>query len=268
MSTPSSIFNLKIDPITSDELVARAQKSLQAAAGECILLINAHFANLAYERPWLRQYVNQEVEHVACEGRGLLLAGRLMGIHLPEPIRFSDWIHRLFNVAARDRYSIYFLGADERTVQAAAREVKKMYPELKIAGYHHGYFEKSGEVNDRVVDSINRTAPDILLTGLSMPLDELWLLENKRKLKAKLYLLGAGCFEWLSGNVPVCPRWLNRLYLQPLYRCVFEPRRLLKRYVVETPQFVMRVLAEPWQLKSGVKTVSEEQKEGERLGTM
>jgi len=60
MSTPSSIFNLKIDPITSDELLARAQKSLQDAAGECILLINAHFANLAYERPWLRHYANRK----------------------------------------------------------------------------------------------------------------------------------------------------------------------------------------------------------------
>jgi N-acetylglucosaminyldiphosphoundecaprenol N-acetyl-beta-D-mannosaminyltransferase len=170
-----------------------------------------------------------------------LLASKVLGQRIPEQIRFLDWIHHLFGLAEVRGYSLYFLGADETTIHTAATEVRRQYPALRIVGVHDGYFEKNGISNDRVVEEINGTGADILLTGFSMPVEEKWLLENKKRLHAKLFILGAGCFEFLAGNVPTCPKWLSRVYLEWLFRLITEPPRLFKRYIIGNPLFVARI---------------------------
>jgi N-acetylglucosaminyldiphosphoundecaprenol N-acetyl-beta-D-mannosaminyltransferase len=107
---------------------------------------------------------------------------------------------------------------------------------------HEGYFEKTGASNDRLIEEINRTQPDVLLTGFSMPIEEKWLMENKERLDANLFILGAGCFEFLAGNVPTCPKWLSQVYLEWLFRLITEPSRLFKRYIIGNPLFAARVL--------------------------
>jgi N-acetylglucosaminyldiphosphoundecaprenol N-acetyl-beta-D-mannosaminyltransferase len=239
----ATVLGVNMEQISSDELLSVCEKSVSLGLRATILPVNAHLVALASDHSWLKEYLNAHVEHVFCEGRGLQLAGKLLGQMIPDQIRFSDWVLRLFSLASRRRYSIYFLGADAETVRVAGEKVTRQFPELKLVGLHHGYFDQLGQENEQVIRSINEAHPDILLLGLSMPLEELWLSRNKEQLNAKLFVLGAGCFEWLSGKIPVCPRWLNRVGLQPLYRMVFEPRRLFRRYAIETPRFVGKLIA-------------------------
>jgi N-acetylglucosaminyldiphosphoundecaprenol N-acetyl-beta-D-mannosaminyltransferase len=235
------ILGVKVTAITSGFLLSRVNGMIERNSKETILPINAHFVNLACRHSWLKDFAGQ-AEYVLCDGRGVLLASRVLGQQIPEQIRFLDWIHELFVLAEEKGYSVFFLGADKTTIQAAAIEIRRRYPALRIVGVHHGYFEKNGTSNDRVVEEINRAGGDILLTGFSMPVEEKWLLENKNRLHAKLFILGAGCFEFLAGNVPTCPKWLSRVYLEWLFRLMTDPPRLFKRYIIGNPLFVARVV--------------------------
>jgi N-acetylglucosaminyldiphosphoundecaprenol N-acetyl-beta-D-mannosaminyltransferase len=231
------ILGVKVTPITAWLLLSRVDDIIEKKSKETILPINAHFVNLAYQHRWLRDFADQ-VEYFLCDGRGVLLLRQ----RIPEQIRFLDWVHQLFAVAETRGYSLYFLGAEKTTVQTAATEVQRQFPGLRIAGVHDGYFEKTGTSNDRVLGEINRAEPDILLTGFSMPVEEKWLLENKKRLNVKLIILGAGCFEFLAGNVPTCPKWLSQVYLEWFFRLITEPPRLFKRYIIGNPLFVARVV--------------------------
>ncbi|HCV42908.1 MAG TPA: hypothetical protein DGH68_05455 [Bacteroidetes bacterium] len=238
----TTVLGVNMEQITGEELLTVSEASVRSGLKETLLPVNAHMVSLACEQPWLMEYLNTRVEHVVCEGRGLLRAGKLLGQSIPEQIRFSDWVLQFFAMASHRRYSIYFLGAEKETVRMAGMSVARQFPGMVLAGVHHGYFDFSGPDNEQVISSINEAQPDILLLGMSTPLEELWLSRNKDRLKAKLFILGAGCFEWLSGKVPTCPRWLNRIGIEPLYRMMFEPRRLFRRYALETPQFILKVV--------------------------
>jgi N-acetylglucosaminyldiphosphoundecaprenol N-acetyl-beta-D-mannosaminyltransferase len=235
------ILGVKVTPITAALLLSRVADMIDNNHKGTVLPINVHFINLAWQHRWLRKFADS-VEYVLCDGRGVLLASKVLGQQIPEQIRFLDWVHHLFALAQSRGYSLYLLGAEKTTIHKAATDLQKQYPDLRIVGVHEGYFEKTGAGNDRVIEDINRTHPDILLTGFSMPIEEKWLLENKERLYARLFILGAGCFEFLAGNVPTCPKWLSRVYLEWLFRLITEPSRLSKRYIVGNPLFAARIL--------------------------
>lgn len=57
-------------------------------------------------------------------------------------------------------------------------------------------------------------------------------------------LLGVGAaFDFVSGTKSQAPRWMQHSGLEWCYRLAAEPRRLWRRYLVNNPQFVGRVLA-------------------------
>ena len=71
---------------------------------------------------------------------------------------------------------------------------------MRIVGVHHGYFDHSAgsAENEAVLEEINATAPDILLVGLGMPLQEIWLTQNRQRLEAGVALSGGAVFDYVS----------------------------------------------------------------------
>jgi N-acetylglucosaminyldiphosphoundecaprenol N-acetyl-beta-D-mannosaminyltransferase len=238
------ILGVRISPLNSSDLIATTVRSVRERQKEVILPVNAHFLNLAAREAWLRDFANSEGVHVVADGKGVLLAARALRLHIPEHIRFVEWVHLLFARADKEGMSIFFLGGDAATVRQAEEEVKRERPGLKIVGAHTGYFDHQGPVSQEVVRRINDCSPDILLVGMSMPVDERWALENRHRLNVGAIVLGAGCFEWLSGKTTVAPRWLTELHLEWLFRLIQEPGRLWKRYILGNPLFILRILKE------------------------
>ena len=124
--------------------------------------------------------------------------------------------------------------------QAAARKLKQRYPGLNVVGVHHGYFDRSE--NEAVVQKINAAAPDILLVGLGMPLQEYWLMENRHRLDASVALTGGAAFDYVSGRLRRGPRLLVSSGFEWLARLLIDPRRLWRRYLVGNPLFLLRVV--------------------------
>src|SRR3712207_6733881 len=118
-----------------------------------------------------------------------MLAARILGRRIPERITYADWIWQLAGLAAARGFSLYLLGARPGVAQEAARRLRERYPDLEIAGVHHGYFDHSAG-SEAVVEEISAAGPDILLVGLGMPFQERWLMENWRRLDVRVALTG------------------------------------------------------------------------------
>ncbi len=243
MSDPA-ILGVRVGSLDAGGLIDAAVRSASGRLKEIILPVNAHFLNLASRESWLREFANREGVQVVADGRGVLLAARLLGCRVPQQIRFVEWVHCLFGAAEKEGLSLFFLGAEGERVRRAGEVVQRERPAIRIVGVHHGYFEFPGQANEEVVRLINESRPDILLLGMSMPVEERWVRENRERLDVGVIVLGAGCFEWLSGRTSVAPRWLSALHVEWLYRLIQEPRRLWKRYLVGNPQFLVSVLKE------------------------
>jgi N-acetylglucosaminyldiphosphoundecaprenol N-acetyl-beta-D-mannosaminyltransferase len=126
----------------------------------------------------------------------------------------------------------------------AAARLKERYPNLKIAGIHHGYFDRTpgNPENEAVLREINAAKPDVLLVGFGMPLQERWLMQNWDKVDARVALTGGAVFDYVSGELKRGPRILTDNGFEWLARLLIEPQRLWRRYVVGNPLFLLRVL--------------------------
>jgi N-acetylglucosaminyldiphosphoundecaprenol N-acetyl-beta-D-mannosaminyltransferase len=231
------ILGVGVDAFTVEDLHSEIGDLVRARRHALVLNANAHCLNLCYEDPALRAFFNN-AEVVFCDGAGVMLAARVLGLRIPQRITYADWAWHLAAFAEAESFSLFFLGARPGVANAAAMKLKERHPNLKISGIHHGYFDQS----EAVVRQINAAAPDILLVGLGMPLQEYWLMENYHKLDVGCALTGGAVFDYVSGRLSRGPRILTGNGCEWLARLLIEPRRLWRRYLLGNPLFVLRVL--------------------------
>jgi N-acetylglucosaminyldiphosphoundecaprenol N-acetyl-beta-D-mannosaminyltransferase len=237
------VLGVGVDPITVAELHAEIARLLRSGRLGLVLNVNAHCLNLCYRDRALRDSLNG-ADVVFCDGVGVMLAARILGGRIPARITYAAWIWQLADFAAAEGFSLYFLGARPGVAQEAARRLRERYPGLRIVGVRHGYFDHSAgsAENEAVLEEINAAAPDILLVGLGMPLQERWLTENRQRLDAGVALSCGAVFDYTSRRVSRGPRLLTEGGFEWLARLLREPRRLWRRYLLGNPLFLLRVV--------------------------
>ena len=203
--------------------------------------VNVHACNLAFKQPAFREVLNAS-EVVFCDGFGVKLAGWLTGRRLGQRMTPPDWIDDLFALCVHKNYKVYFLGDEERVVQLFVDKVKATFPELVVAGYHDGFFELSGEANQTLIETINKSGADIIITGMGMPRQELWAWAAKPHLQKGVIIAAGALFRWYTGVEKRAPKWMTGCGLEWLDRLLASPRRHFKRYVIGLPVFFFRVL--------------------------
>ncbi len=223
--------------------VLRLARAPENSGRELVLNVNVHCLNLAYLDPELRRILN-EAALIFCDGAGVALGARLLGLPAPERITYADWLWSLAGLAARESLSVYLIGSRPGVAEEAARRLSRRHPALRIAGTGHGYFDgtpDSGE-NEAVLEEISAAAPDILVVGFGMPLQERWLSRNRDRLGAGVALSGGAAFDYVSGRARRGPRILTDNGFEWFARLLLEPGRLWRRYLLGNPLFVARVL--------------------------
>jgi len=170
------------------------------------------------------------------DGMSLVLLGRLLGLPLKREHRtgYMDLLPLLAEQAADHGWRIFYLGSRPGMAAKAARILKSRYPGLQIRT-HHGHFnaEHSGPENQAVLAEIKAYAPDILMVGMGMPRQEVWVLENQKEITARAVFCCGALMDYVAGEIPTAPRWIGRLGFEWLYRLLSEPARLWRRYLLE-----------------------------------
>ena len=205
--------------------------------------VNARAIALAQSMPDFRAALNA-ADVVFCDGYGVLLAARFLGVRLPQRITYADWIDPFADFSARQGLSWYFLGAAPGVAEAAAERLRARHPNLRILGTHHGYYDLWGAENEPVIAQINALKPDVTFVGFGMPTQELWIQRFASRLETHVLLSAGACFDYASGRLRRGPRWMTDHGLEWLARILIEPRRLLHRYVVDLAGFARAVLTQ------------------------
>lgn len=240
-----NVLGVNVSVLTVSELHQQIAHAIRTNQKRLVLHANVHGINLCFKHKWLAGIYNN-APIVFCDGSGVRYGARLLGHDIPERITYADWVWQLADFAAQNGFSIFCLGAKPHVIDKAVAALQSAQPSLKIAGSHHGHFDKEPAcaANQQVVELINRAQPDILLVGFGMPLQEQWLQENWDAIDANIALTGGAVFDYASGELQRAPKWILNLNMEWLGRLWIEPRRLAKRYLVGNPLFLGRILVE------------------------
>lgn len=161
------------------------------------------------------------------DGIGVYLGARLLGHSPLERTNGIDFAEKLLSEAAKNGMKIFLLGAKPGVSNAAARKLQKRFKGLRVAGTHHGYFEKCGKENDTVLEKINRSGAEILFVCFGFPDQERWIAENLPKLENVKIAAGlGGSLDVWSGKIMRAPSFFRKVGLEWAYRIAKSPERL------------------------------------------
>jgi N-acetylglucosaminyldiphosphoundecaprenol N-acetyl-beta-D-mannosaminyltransferase len=106
-----------------------------------------------------------------------------------------------------------------------------------------GYFDAgSGSAeNEAILQQVNRYKPDLLMVGMGMPRQELWIQANFHRLEAHVIMPSGAAIDYTAGAVPTPPRWAGDMGIEWLFRLLSEPRRLFSRYLIE-PWYILGLM--------------------------
>jgi beta-1,4-glucosyltransferase len=224
--------------VTRDKAIATIRHSFVDQKQICVAFCNSNtmvhaFRSDAYARTLTRFLLLND-------GLGVDLCSRLFeGTSFQDNLNGTDFIPELLAASGAGR-SVYLLGTTEEVVAESGRKLAAQFPNCRIVGFHHGYFEASDI--DFIISDINDASPDLLLVGLGNPLQEQFIAEHAWRIDARV-LIGVGAFlDFAAGKVPRAPKLVRSLRLEWLFRLANEPFRLGRRYTLDVIEFLVLIL--------------------------
>jgi exopolysaccharide biosynthesis WecB/TagA/CpsF family protein len=198
---------------------------------------NAHTLNLASRETGYRATLDRAAI-VLNDGSGVSIAARFRRKPFPENLNGSDLNPAILELAARNGWSVYLLGARPGVAEKAAAALAERIPGLSIVGTRDGYFP--APENDAVVRAIEESGAGVLMVAMGNPAQETWLDQNLAATGARLGVGVGAFFDFAAGEVPRAPSWMNRIGIEWIYRLMQEPKRMWRRYILGNPAFLWR----------------------------
>ncbi|HCJ65762.1 MAG TPA: glycosyltransferase [Elusimicrobia bacterium] len=233
----SQIFNLPIDQVTLIQTLQISKDFILEKKTHQIVTLNSLMVNQSFKDKGMCGIL-QRADLVVADSVGIFWAMKFLGKPLPKVIPGIDLMLELCKMSEREGYRIYLLGAKEEIVEKTVFQLKKMFPQLKIIGHHHGYFSPAEE--KKIIREIKDLSLDILFVGLGSPRQEKWISAYLKELDVNLAIGVGGSFDIISGKLKRAPVRLRRMSLEWLYRCYQEPWRIKR--IIHLPVFIFRVI--------------------------
>lgn len=239
---PAALFGLDLDTITERQVLDRIYASLDWGRGGWVITCNLEILRQWVTQPELRPLF-EEADMVVADGMPLVWASKVARDPVPERVAGSSLIFPLCGMAALGRRSVFFLGGNPGTADAAARVLAQRYPGLEVAGTHCPPWGFEGKVEEieRIRTLLKRAQPDLVLVCLGAPKQEHLIRLLRRDLPGA-WFFGLGIsFGFVSGEVRRAPLRVQNLGLEWVHRMAQEPERLFRRYVIDGLPFAARL---------------------------
>lgn len=232
------ILNGQFESVTLKDTVEWARDFIARDQRGYICTVNVAILMMMRSDRRLQSFVNGAALVVA-DGQPLIWASRVQPNALPERVTGVDLVDVLCGLAAKEGHPVYFLGAKRSVIDTATNRLKARYPALQIAGVDDGYF--GPEDAPQRADAIAKSGAKILIVGMGVPRQEIFLEEQWDRLGVNLAIPVGGSFEVFAGTAKRAPVVVQRVGMEWAFRLAQEPRRLWKRYLVTNSQFLFHL---------------------------
>jgi N-acetylglucosaminyldiphosphoundecaprenol N-acetyl-beta-D-mannosaminyltransferase len=238
--TTVDVFAVPIAAIGLDQAVETIDTWIERGERGYACLVNVHLVESARRSAGVRTALHDASLNLPDGAPVAWLAGRIRRSRV-DRVTGSDLFAALCATGSRRHF---LLGSTPETLRRLVEAVHRDFPGAQICGVASPPFRALSERESvELAERVNDARPDIVWIGLGAPRQELWMHENRGRLRAPA-LIGVGAvFDFASGTKRRAPRWVRDAGLEWAYRLATEPRRLWRRYVATNTSFLLHVAA-------------------------
>jgi N-acetylglucosaminyldiphosphoundecaprenol N-acetyl-beta-D-mannosaminyltransferase len=235
MSSPYrlKLLGVDVDVVRPDQVMDFVSDRVGKGVRTVIANHNLHSVYLFHRHPEMRA-LYRRADLIEIDSTPMIAWGRLLGYSLSTDHRctYLDFRDTFWTLAQSQGWKVFHIGGCPEHTQASRDCIVGRYPGLHL-GVHSGYFDTDGPENEALLAELEAEAPDIILIGMGMPRQEVWVERNYRRLPPSVILPVGGAFDYEAGVTFTPPRWTGRVGLEWLIRFVHDPFRLFGRYFIE-----------------------------------
>lgn len=235
-----NFLNITINNISLAELLTEL-----STKGGLIVTPNVdHLVKLQTDSSFLKAY--HLADYVVCDSKILQYTLKFLGKPIKEKISGSDLFPAFYNYNRDNKdIKIFLLGGMEGVAEKAKNNInQKVGREMVVEALSPSFgFENNEAECQEIIKKINESEANVLVIGVGAPKQEKWIVKYRNQLPhVKLFLPIGATIDFEAGYKGRSPQWMSNIGLEWLYRLLSEPKRLWKRYLVDSVPFFIHVI--------------------------
>lgn len=240
------VVSALVHNLSVDEAIAALLAPTAGARSKLAYLVHPHALNLAVLDSVYRTRLS-DADLILPDGAGLRLGAALLGSSLRHNLCGTDLVPELQQEMINRGVPLVLVGGRPGVAQRCAARWKEARPQLQVPVISHGYLN---DADIRALrDEIRAVGRCVVLVGMGSPVQEEFAATHLADLPGATVLTVGGLFDYFADRVARAPMIWRELGIEWVFRTLQEPRRLLLRYLIGNPFFLLMVAAQRWGLR-------------------
>lgn len=230
-----NILDIKINNVTMQEALDKIERIIAEGVPRYQCGVNLNQIILVKENEMMRKIFGIAALLTA-DGKSVILMSKLLKRRIKEKISGPDLMVEACKMAAQKGYKVFFLGGAEGSAVNAIKNLRKIAPALMVSGYYSppfGFEQDENEMN-KIRKMLKESKSDMLFVGLGSPKQDIFIYENMQEYNIPISFSMGIAIDYMAGTVKRAPKWMQDFCLEWFYRFCREPRRLYRRYFIDS----------------------------------
>lgn len=240
----NQVFGITFSELTREALAQEiaAERVPVAAGPRLVVTANLdHIVRLRDNADFRRAYDEAWVATV--DGMPVYAYARSRGVDVPERVTGSDLFADLMTMLAPGKHRCFFVASSAETAEGLVHYLQgRGFTGTALAADVPPYgFESDADYSLDLAKRIKSHGTTHLFFGVGAPKSEIWITEHRSQL-GDCYALAVGAgLDFFIGAKRRAPRWMQGIGIEWLWRFAQEPKRMFRRYFVDSWHFVSAI---------------------------
>jgi len=238
------VLGVNVSAVNMDVAVSLAERWIDAGQPGYVCVTGVHGVMEAQKDPGFRRILNGAAMNLP-DGMPMTWVGRLLGFRHIDRVFGPDFVTAVCRLSVERGLRNFFYGGQPGVAQLLSENLRSRFPGLQVVGSYTPPFRSLNPQEEcELLAQVLQSRPHILWVGLSTPKQERFMAQYVRRFNVPL-LVGVGAaFDYHTGRIRDCSPWIKRAGLQWLHRLMQDPKRLWKRYLLNNPAFIFRIIGQ------------------------
>lgn len=240
------LFGVEISPVSERDLVTELLAPVERGAGaRLVVTMNLdHVVNLRINSAFRDAY--RSAWRVTIDGAPVFAYARLAGVRVPERVPGADLFATLVPHFRPGAHRLFFVVSSPEVVTAMTELLERqgfsrddLAFDIPPFGFQH-----DDAMSAALAARIKAFGATHLVLAVGAPKSEIWTFRHAADIGDVNVLCIGAAVEFVTGLKRRSPRWMRRAGLEWLWRVGSEPRRLARRYFVDSFGFLRAIAAD------------------------